>query len=182
MKIIQSICTVLGFSFLSLNSFSQSETFRMIEVDIPVLGYAMPQSGGGGILVGFETRYNHSDQLAFGINYQQAIMAGGDEFTSVSALAHYGLVGEYYLNANTFRPFGGLGLSGFAVANVGVSSDFGTIEEIQGGFKPGIVPRIGFELGHWRLAAEYNLIFGTNTYNPSYIAIKTAITIGGGKK
>jgi len=183
MKKINLFLSTIGLSLLSLTSLAQSETFKAIEWDFPLaLGYAIPKDGGGGILWFSEARYNLSDEISIGIRPQFAIMAGGDEFTSVSAVGSYSLVGDYYFSNNTVRPFAGLGIGSFGIGTVAFEDENGNEVEVEGGAKLGFSPRIGLELGHFRIAAEYNAILGTDIYNPSYFTIKGALTLFGGKK
>ncbi len=44
----------------------------------------------------------------------------------------------------------------------------------------GLIPRVGYELGHLRLSAEYNLTFDDAV--PDYIGIHLGITLWGGYK
>lgn len=51
----------------------------------------------------------------------------------------------------------------------------------ENGLSIGYVPRIGFNVGQFRVACEYNFIIG-ETSDLSYFSFKLGYEIGGGKK
>lgn len=175
--------TVSLLTLVMFNAFAQSETFRIIEWDFPLaFGYAVPSDGGAGILIFSECRYNMSDQISIGIRPEFSLMGSGGDFSGVSAVGSYSVVGDYYFTSNSIRPFAGTGLGMYKVGDVqSLDEDLGDVE-ITGGSKLGFSPRVGLELSLFRISAEYNLILGTNGYNPSYLAVKAALTLFGGKK
>lgn len=196
------LCTKLNFmknlnmTFLCLavSAGMYAQTFKPIEVDFPALGYAFSRDAGKGIQLPIEARYNVNDQISVGIQGQWAFLVNADAKAaglSISATGNTSLVGDYYLSANAFRPFSGLGLGMYNYVYAGVD----TSNALTGGSagiglrKFGFAPRVGFEYKHLRMMAEYNLILdtkdvilGSASYNPSYFAIKMALTLGGGRK
>ncbi len=140
------------------------------------------------------------DQLTVGLRIESAAFLGqpisGTSFTtSAFGIGSYTLNGQYYFSNNSFRPFVGVGLGMYSIA--AASSDIGgTSVSIQAATTVfGFYPRIGFDLGHFNLSIDYNLIpsqstqvsiggFGitTQTSNYSYIGLRLGASIGGGKK
>ena len=169
---------------------AQSTTFKPFRADFG-LGYAIPSGAGskGGVAVSFEPKYNVSDNLALGVRFEAAITVRGaidkDGNTvsgSAKANGSYLLTGDYYINNNNFRPFVGLGAGIYNIASVTVSSDStNTNETLVGGTKFGFAPRAGFELGHFRMAIEYNVAGKIAEINNNYLAIKIGFFIGGGR-
>ena len=78
-----------------------------------------------------------------------------------------------------FRPFLGAGAGIFSQQSVNYDSSTDTNTGlVKGGSKFGLFPRAGFEAGHFRLSAEYNIL-GNNS---NYAAFKIGFFFGGGKK
>ncbi|MEO0734109.1 MAG: hypothetical protein AAFZ52_14835, partial [Bacteroidota bacterium] len=100
----------------------------------------------------------------------------------IGASGSYTLMGDYYFSdTKTTRAFAGLGLGYFGGASVEVEDGNGdTVGEADGGGTIGLAPRVGYELGHLRLSAEYNLAFKESV--PNYFGLHLGITIGGGAK
>lgn len=120
------------------------------------LGYTMPSDGGGGILFDLEPAYRLSDQIAVGLRIESAVMAktiSGTE-AKASGNASYTLNGQYYLGNNTFRPYVGLGAGIFSIASVSV----GGLEAVSKESKIGFYPRLGFDVGHFNMNLDYNII------------------------
>jgi outer membrane protein W len=176
------------------------------------LGYASPGGEGskGGVLFYLEPSYRVNDQLAVGLRMEGAVVGrvavvanstGGSAEAEVSANGSYTVNGQYYFSNNTFRPFAGLGLGIYSLASAKVSgSSSGTgsgSSEVSAGSKFGFYPRVGFDLGHFTMMVEYNIIpsttanvvvtsgTGTTTAESetknSYLGIKFGFFIGGGK-
>lgn len=149
------------------------------------LGYTMPE-GGGGILFDIEPAYRINDDIAVGLRLESAVMAKkvGDDEASASANGSYTLNGQYYLSANKFRPYVGLGLGIFSIASVSMANTTG---ELDGGSEFGFYPRIGFDLGHFNVNLDYNIIPATKIEGTdveiknSYLGIRFGAFIFGGK-
>ena len=104
---------------------------------------------------------------------------------SISAISSYLVTGEYYLSNNSFRPLVGLGTGIYSMGSVGVSSSQSGVEDatVDVGNRFGVAPRIGFEVGHFRMGLEYNLITGQpENFNRNYFATKIGFFFGGGKR
>jgi outer membrane protein W len=168
---------------------AQSENYKPFKVDIGAL-YAVGTDDAftGGIGFYLEPKYNVSDNIAVGLKWETAIIGGADELgenVSISAIGSYSLTGDYYFGDSGIRPFGGLGLGLYTLGSAEFSTpDGSTSLEVDYGSKFGFAPRIGVLLGHFRLAAEYNIITGIEEglASKNYIAIKAGFEIGGGRK
>jgi outer membrane protein W len=169
-------------------SNAQSTVFKPFKVDL-AFGYAVPGGSGskGGVLFAIEPKYAINDNIALGLRMEAAVMArattdaSGQEFTGdVKASGSYLATADYYFNTNKFRPFAGLGAGIYSNAAVAVNS--GTAEsEVAASTKFGAAPRVGFEYGHFRMAAEYNVVGKTGSINNNYLGIKLGFFIGGGR-
>lgn len=170
---------------LSIIANAQEElTFKPFKFDIAV-GYAVPSGSGSkaGILFAFEPKYALNDNLTLGLRLEGAITArasmdaNGETVTGdAKASSSYLLTGDYYINTNKFRPFVGAGAGLYKLAAVDLSS-----ADVKTGSKFGVAPRVGFELGHFRTAIEYNITGKTGDFNNNYLGIKLGFFIGGGR-
>lgn len=128
------------------------------------LGYAMPSDGGGGILFEVEPAYRLNDQIALGLRLGSAAMARaiGETEGSVSGNASYTINGQYYLSDGKFRPYVGAGVGIFSLASVSSSVDLGGGNTVTAAAasesKIGFYPRVGFDLGHFNINIDYNII------------------------
>lgn len=190
-------------SILSLSTKSQESNLKPFKVDVS-LGYAIPGGEGakGGILFAVEPKYAVMNSLSVGLRMEGAIVArfsgydpdGNPMDASVKASASYLATGDYYFTDKySFRPFAGAGAGIFSLASIETNSTSG---EVSAGTKFGGMVRGGFELSHFRLGIEYNLVPKTKfagydengnltsglTSNNSYIGIKLGVCIGGGPR
>lgn len=190
-------------SLLSFSAKSQESDLKPFKVDVS-LGYAIPGGKGakGGVLFAVEPKYAVMSSLSLGLRMEGAVVArfsGYDENgdvmdASVKASGSYLLTGDYYFTDNySFRPFAGGGAGIFSLASAEVNSNSG---EVSSGTKFGGMIRAGFELSHFRLGLEYNLIPKTTftgydengeittglTSKNGYIGIKLGVCIGGGPR
>ncbi len=172
---IVALLTVATFS-----SNAQSDSYKAFKVDLtPFTGYVIPggEGLGGGLVYSLEPKYNITDNIAAGIKFEGALFSAGDiEGASVGATTSTSLVGEYSFGEGKSRPYVGLGLGLYDSGSVEISSGGSTISA-DAGSSFGFAPRIGYQLSHFRIGAEYNFVKNSN-----YLAIKAAITIGGGEK
>ena len=182
MKKILFFTLILGVSVLAANA-QEAMTFKPFKFDIAA-GYAIPGGSGakGGVIFAFEPKYALNDNITLGLRLEGAVTArvatvNGEEVTGdAKASASYLLTGDYYFNTNTFRPFAGLGAGLYKMAAANFDS-----EEVQTGSKFGFAPRVGFEVGHFRTAIEYNVAGKTGSINNNYLGIKLGFFIGGGR-
>ncbi|HNP07844.1 MAG TPA: outer membrane beta-barrel protein [Cyclobacteriaceae bacterium] len=205
---------LLIVSFISAAVFTaNAQEYKPVKVGLG-LGYASPGGDGakGGVLLYLEPAYRVNDALAIGLRLETAIMVRGATFTSggtsvssdaeAKANASYTVNGQYYFSNNTFRPFAGIGLGMYSLASASVSVSSGgssTSSASADASKFGFYPRLGFDLGHFTMQVEYNIIPATSTEytvstggtgtsvitsesKNSYLGIKAGFFISGGKK
>jgi hypothetical protein len=166
-------------------------------------GYAIPGGEGakGGVLLYLEPAYRLQDQILVGARFEFAGMVRGFEedvntgSASVSFSGSNSLFGQYYFSNNTFRPFIGAGIGMFNVATIAASVDNGgtpdyyeAVDETKFGF----FPRVGFDVSHFTVSLDINLV-GKSTIKSTtssneltskngYIGIRVGGFFGGGRK
>ena len=185
---MKKLLFVIGLFAASTAVQAQSKMYKPVKVDL-ALGYGFGNAKG--VVISLEPKYNIQDQIAVGLRMEGAVLAGLENETatgadiSISAISSYLLTGEYYLSNNSFRPLAGLGTGIYSMGSVGVNSADGTVDDgtIDVGNRFGIAPRVGFEVGHFRMGLEYNLITGQpKDFNRNYFATKIGFFFGGGKR
>ena len=178
----KSLFFILALFFMNSNINAQAESYTDFEWDILRMGYVIPSGVtgiGSGFSVGSAVRYNLKDNISVGLRFEGAIYGSDDVLgsnVSLGLAASYALMGDYYFNTESSkRAFAGLGIGYFKGASVEVDGTTGTGGE---GSSIGFIPRVGYEFGHLRLSAEYNLALDDAV--PSYIGIQLGITLFGG--
>ncbi len=146
-------------------SAAKAQEFKPFQLYVGV-GYAIPE-GGGGVLFDIEPAYRINDAIAVGLRWESAAMAKivGDSEAEISGNGSWTVNGKYYFSNNKFRPYVGVGLGLYTIAAVNFSADAG---EVGGGSKFGFYPRIGFDLGHFNINIDYNIIPSTTLEGFSY--------------
>lgn len=211
-KILIAGISLLSISLVKAQSSGSSSSgseriFKPFKVDV-AFGAAIPSGSGskGGVLFAIEPKYAIMDQVAVGLRIEGAVTARG--FVSqdgtaasadVKASGSYLATGDYYFTKTAFRPFvgAGAGIFSLAAANYSASSSsYSYSSQIAAASsKFGGMFRAGFEVGHFRLAVEYNLIGDTKamgydnngnllysaTAKNSYLGIKAGFFFGGGR-
>jgi outer membrane protein X len=173
-----------------------SEHYQPVRVELVLVGAYGPgdvATYGGGMAV--EPKYNVNDQLALGLRIEAVGMASENVytstgFTSLSARAVVAFLAkaDVYLTTTTVRPFLGFG-AGLYTMGSATTSVSGVGSEAFRGF--GIAPQVGLNLGHFRIAATYNVVTGgqqtivttgtTTTLAKNYFSFEIGGTIGGGR-
>ncbi len=165
---------------------AQAENYRSFEWDILRIGYTVPNSEfyQGGIAVGTEVRYNATDRISVGLRGELAFYTSSfdSDVIDIGAASSTLLTGDYYLKSSGgFRPFGGVGIGLFTGASATVSDiDNLRPEDFSAGRSLGFTPRLGMELGHFRISVEYNYTLRDRVTN--YVGIMVAPTLFGGPK
>jgi hypothetical protein len=190
---------------------ASAQNFKKFRVGVG-LGYAKPSGSGsqGGVLAYIEPSYRLSDAISIGLRLESAIVArglsGSDvdiESFNLSGLSSYTVNMQYYLSAKNFRPFVGLGFGLYGLSamktdvafeGVDVTGQTATYTESvtlgEAQTKFGLYPRIGFDVGHFTLSFDYNLIAKSKFSLPgseaklsnSYFGIRVGANFGGGRK
>jgi len=176
---------IAAISFLTFHATAQDRVFKTFKFDI-ALGLAMPTDGAGvkaGGLIALHPHYRVSDNVALGLRLEGAGIGyvfndiNGNQQIDVKVVSSYCASGEFYFNKNRFRPFigGGVGLFDSQAATSTNGSGNVTLGERATSF--GGYPEIGFEAGHFRLCADYNI----TGHNLSYFSLKIGAFFGGGR-
>lgn len=171
---------------------AQSKMYKPVKVDL-ALGYGFGNAKG--VVFSLEPKYNIQDQIAIGLRMEGALLGGmeiesdangaTDAEISISAINSYLVTGEYYLSNNSFRPLVGLGTGVYSMGSISTSTNDDNLEDgnVDVGTRFGLAPRVGFEVGHFRMGLEYNLITGQpKDFNRNYFATKIGFFFGGGKR
>ena len=192
----------LALAGITAANAQKGATYKPFKVDV-ALGYAIPQGSGakGGVLFAVEPKYAVMDQLSVGLRLEGAVTAhgwvasdGSSASAKVATSSSYLLTGDYYFSNNAFRPFAGAGLGLYKLASASFDDAASSDVAFGASTKFGGLIRAGFEVGHFRLGLEYNLVgkttekFDDGTSNPptitsknGYMGIKFGFFFGGGK-
>ncbi|HVS91243.1 MAG TPA: hypothetical protein VHE59_04365 [Mucilaginibacter sp.] len=181
---------------------SSSSKFHKFKVDL-TLGYALPPSNSNvtnanikaGAEFVLEPHYRVSDAVAVGFRMAGAALVYGNTSGSGTGTSGSGTANiiyswcpslDFYLMNGGFRPFigGGAGLFYQGTVNVnGNSSGVNNSGYVSLGSKFGLFPRVGFEAGHFRLSAEYNVVGSDGNGNSlNYAAFNIGFFFGGGRR
>ena len=184
---MKKLLLLSAFITLSYLVQAQSTEYHAFKVDIG-LGYAIPSSGSGngvkaGAVFAIEPHYRLTNELAIGLRIEGAVLGyqpnpADNSSYSFSALSSYAFTGEYYLMNGGFRPFIGAGVGLFKEQYGVGNNQTGNYFVANGATNVGFFPRVGFEAGHFRLSATYNIVGNSN----SYAAFTIGAFFGGGKK
>jgi len=197
---MKKICLLSCLALASFMSVNAQDDLKPFKVDLSV-GYAIPGGSGSksGVLFAIEPKYSVNSLVTLGLRMEAAVVARGyngwdgeNGDVDVKASGSYLLTGDHYFSDNySFRPYAGIGAGIFTIAAASVSDD-GDAVAGEAGSKFGGMLRAGFEAGHFRLGAEYNLVpesqlqdingGGDITSKNGYIGIKIGVCIGGGRR
>jgi hypothetical protein len=188
---------------LMADAQSDDRVFKPFKFDLS-LGAAIPQGPGskGGGLISVEPKYAVADQFWVGLRVEVAAMVrdfteydgygNSSTSTKVSASGSYVVTGDFYFTTSDFRPFIGAGAGLFSLASEDVNDNYGDNNSVASAYKFGGMVRAGFEVRHFRLGVEYNLIGNTvlqsydsngnpisSPFKNSYLGIKAGFVFGG---
>lgn len=153
--------------------------YRKFKVDV-TLGYSQIMEDAVDASYGFnfsvEPKYNVLDNLAVGLKLEAAgfILSDDEDYLTLASLPSVSLTSEYYFGKKTVRPY--IGIAAGAYFPKVYEFDDETIT-YSGDTKFGFAPRVGVQIGHFRVGAEYNIV-----EDGSFLSIKLGASIGGGKK
>ncbi len=193
MKKVLLFSALIAFAYLanaqsttapSSTSSPQSPAYKAFKVDFD-FGYAIPSNGTGtkaGATFTIEPHYRLSDAFALGFRFEGAGLGyetqqGTGTKVKVSLLTSYCLTGDYYFTHTGFRAFAGGG-AGIFSQNAVVGNLGDNVSASTSATRFGVFPRIGFEAGHFRMSAAYDIV-GSNA---NYLAFTIGFFLGGGKK
>ena len=190
---MKKLLFIIGLFAVSSAVQAQSKMYKPVKVDL-ALGYGFGNAKG--VVFALEPKYNIQDQIAVGLRMEGAVLGGikaetdangmaTDAEINISAISSYLLTSEYYFSNNSFRPLAGMGLGAYSMGSINASTSDAGIDEgsIDVGTRFGLAPRVGFEVGHFRMGLEYNLITGQpKDFNRNYFSTKIGFFFGGGKR
>jgi opacity protein-like surface antigen len=187
---MKKMIIIVGLFFIGNAVMAQNSTriFKPFKVDLGI-GFADPVGTAGnyfkaGAIIALEPNYSPIDPIAIGIRIEGAVTANltnayGDNTKASAHVNSSGLATlNYYFTNSTFRPFIGGGIGAYKVETLSTgSSSFSNVTNFGG------MLRIGFEVSHFWMSAEYNFISASpsTTVNNSYIGIKLGVYFGGGR-
>jgi hypothetical protein len=189
---LKKLLIICSFFAIYSQSFAQAEYHTPFRWDIG-MHYARPSNYGVGIGIFTEPKYLVNDNLSVGIRAEATVLgrlktnasedAGGSLGWVTSLLA----ISDYHFGETKFRPTVGLGAGLFRPTAASYSKG-DKYPELARGSKFGVSPRIGIDLWHFRLSADYNFIFGQRNLidgqsidlNQNHLSIKLGIFFGGG--
>lgn len=198
MKRLLSAIFALTLLLLSSSVFAQSKNYRLIRVDLGLTGAYSPgdlKSAGLGAYI--QPMVNIHDFVSVGLRFEGDLLVGGNISNGGSqfevggtAVASYLAKGEFTLSKTAIRPFVGMGMGMYKLGSIGLNSDGGA--SVEAGRHFGVMPQVGINLGHFRMALAYNAIAGKSQFDASilelnevsrnYFTFELAMSIGGGRK
>jgi hypothetical protein len=199
---------VLGLGLLARQANAQipAPHYDPIRFDVGLSGAWQNGTGKGGFGGSVEGKFALMDNINVGLRIDGVAMFGGsfDGASNVSigigVAESFLLKGEYLLGTGWARPFASFGLGVYNIAGEDESASGAGSASIsqKAGEYFGIAPEIGFDFGHVRLCAVYNVILGASEEvsqtvavgQPAkidnrplnYLTIELAIRFGGNKK
>ncbi len=189
--------SLLLFVCLAFSVAVQAQEFKKFKVAVGG-GYASPAGKGakGGVLFYIEPAYRIQDNISVGLRMEQALVVRGfsEDVPSgidlnIAGIGSYTLNGQYYFNNNNFRPFVGAGFGLYSLAAVKYDSNGQTdVQAVASGSKVGFYPRVGFDLNHFNVSIDYNIIGATKVaggdgeFKNSYLGVRIGGSFGGGRK
>ena len=126
----------------------------------------------GAFLITFEPAYRISDNLSIGLRIDNLLQYNASSSSGLNAFQSYTWNGQFYFSAEKFRPFVGAGLGFYEVSSYDSKTIFG------------FYPRIGFDVGHFSLSLDYNIIPVSKNYTDNFknhLDMRIGFFIGGGK-
>lgn len=189
--------SLLLLACLAFTVAVKAQEFKKFKVAVGG-GYARPGGEGakGGVLFYLEPAYRIADNLSVGLRMESALIVRGfsNDVPSgvdldIAGIGSYTLNGQYYFNNNNFRPFVGAGIGLFSLSAVKYDDSDGANQvAVASGSKFGFYPRVGFDLNHFTVSLDYNLIPATKSpatggeFKNSYLGVRIGGFFGGGRK
>ena len=176
--------------FAALTSLKAQNDYRPFKLDVGVLMGEVDAHHIGLFAPYIEPKLNVNNHLSLGLRFEYVFYSKEDfivynprdpYFSDVDAdgWTFSGLLtADYYFNDNNIRPFIGLGAGLYYMYNEKENSYLDFNEEL---IAFGLVPRVGFNIGQFRIACEYNSIFSDKS-DLGYLSLKLGFELGGKKK
>ena len=185
----KAIIIVYIFCFIIVfNSFAQSRIYKSFKVDLGINTIITSDvATGNGMGIYIHPILNVTDRFSFGPRLEIGYVTIDDtDFVSatfengVVDMFSFQAVSDYYLSKERVRFFLGLGFGLFRQTLL--LHDFTSfqirvdrISEVN----LGLNPRFGFNVGHFKMAVNYNL---TGEFMYDYLGFTLGVDIGGGRR
>lgn len=178
------------FIMITCGMLAAQDQYKPWKVDVGVLVGEVVQHNVGVAFPYLEPKYNVTDDFSVGLRSEFIIFSNEgfwddevpnphwknlDADGSVFSLA---LTMDKYFTDNNVRPFIGLGGGYYLVQVKGKNNFLDLNENLDTG---GVITRAGLNLGHFRIAGEYNYVFSSKV-SVNYFSIKLGYEFGGGRK
>jgi hypothetical protein len=119
-----------------------------------------------GIAAFTEPKVTIGPSITAGVRFEGDALFGGKIFADaedvevgMSTRAAILLRGEYFIGQSKTRPFIGVGLGSYTIANTSASSS--GMASIQASRNFGFAPELGIAFGHFKLSAMYHIVGGS---------------------
>jgi len=123
-----------------------------------------------GIAAFTEPKVTIGPSITAGVRFEGDVLFGGsisdnaeDLEVGMSSRAAILLRGEYFVGQNKTRPFVGLGLGRYTIANTSASGTGAASIQASNNF--GVAPELGFAFGNFKLSAMYHIVGGKTLVN-----------------
>lgn len=172
-----------------------AQEFKKFRVGLGLgFGSGSGNGSGGGVLVALEPGYRVSDQILVNLRLESALIGRGYSNTvpstgsiDITSIGSYTLNSQYYFSNGTFRPFAGIGLGLYSLGKVKIKDNNQPIELGKDESKFGFYPRVGFDLGHFNVTVDYNIVGSTSidgvngSFSNNYFGVRLGAFFGGGR-
>jgi hypothetical protein len=189
---VKKLLIICSFLAICSQSFAQAENYTPFRWDIG-MHYARPKNYGFGLGIFTEPKYLVNDNLSVGVRLEGTVLGrlkvndSGESGGSLGWVSSLLAISDYHFGDSQFRPTIGLG-AGLYRPTAASYSQGENLPDIARGSKFGVSPRIGIDIWHFRLSADYNFIFGQRNLingqpidlNQNHLSIKAGIFFGGG--
>lgn len=184
---------LLYILFLMLTTFymSAQSDYHTFKVDVGMLVGDVSEHNVGLMAPYIEPKFNINNNITIGIRAEYVFYTKEDfikydpqnpyfsDFDADGWTMSVLPTIDYYFSDTFIRPFVGIGAGVYYMYNTKENSfDFNHDQRVVAF---GYAPRIGFNIGQFRIAAEYNAILSEEV-TLNYFAFKVGYEIGGGKK
>ncbi|MCA6370670.1 MAG: outer membrane beta-barrel protein [Cytophagales bacterium] len=177
----------IGFCLVPI---AYSQNYKKLRIGIGA-GYATAygNASNGGQIITVEPSLRINDSFSIGLRLESAFITRGfltpippETTVDVNPTNSYGLNCQYYFSRGSFRPFIGTGFGIYSLAEVRTSR----IGDVKAESKFGFYPRVGFDLNHFTIALDYNILTPSTAsngdVNNNHFDMRVVFYFGGGRK
>lgn len=180
----------IALLFTAFSQLNAQGDYRPFKMDVGVLMGELHEHKVGLFAPYVEPKVNLSNNLTVGMRFEFLLYSKQDfivynpddpyfsDFDADGWTFSAVLTTDYYFNDHFVRPFVGFGAGVYQLYNEKENSYLDFNEEV---IAFGIVPRVGLNIGQFRISCEYNSILSEKT-DLSYLSLKLGFELGGKKK